>query len=110
MNLLLETSSTSTAGGSTGIWVTILYFVIIIGVFYLILILPQNRKRKKEEKMRSNIQIGDEITTIGGIVGKVVGIKEDSDSFIIETGTDRSKMRVKKWAVGSVDTIHDDAK
>lgn len=109
MNLLLETSSASTAGGSTSIWITIVYFVIIIGVFYLILILPQNRKRKKEEKMRSNIQIGDEITTIGGIVGKVVGIKEDSDSFIIETGTDRSKMKIKKWSIGSVDTIHDDA-
>jgi preprotein translocase subunit YajC len=106
MNLLLETSN---AGGSTSIWITIVYFVIIIGVFYLILILPQNRKRKKEEKMRSNIQIGDEITTIGGIVGKVVGIKEDSDSFIIETGTDRSKMKIKKWSIGSVDTIHDDA-
>lgn len=59
--------------------------------------------------MRSSVQIGDDITTIGGVVGKVVGIKEDESALIIETGTDRSKMKVKKWAIGSVNTIHDDA-
>jgi preprotein translocase subunit YajC len=101
--------ATAASGGSTEIWVTIGYMVVIFGIFYLLLILPQNKKKKKEAKMRNSIQIGDEITTIGGIVGKVVGIKEDSGMLIIETGTDRAKVKIKKWAIGSVDTIHDSA-
>lgn len=105
MNLFLSSSAAAT----TPIWLTLVYMVVIFGVFYLLLIRPQSKKRKKEEKMRSSVQIGDDITTIGGVVGKVVGIKEDSDMLIIETGTDRSKMKIKKWAIGSVDTIHDDA-
>lgn len=48
------------------------------------------------------------ITTIGGIMGKVISIKEETDSLVIETGVDRSKVRVKRWAVASCDTIHDD--
>ena len=64
--------------------------------------------RKKEEQMRKNLQVGDDITTIGGIMGKVISIKEETDSLVIETGVDRSKVRVKRWAVASCDTIHDD--
>lgn len=55
-----------------------------------------------------NAQIGDEITTIGGIVGRIISIKEDTDTVIIETGTDRAKLRVKRWAIGSVDTEHEE--
>lgn len=95
--------------GSADIWFSILWIVAIVGIFYFLLILPQNKKKKKEEKMRNSVQIGDEITTIGGVVGKVVGVKEDSGMLIIETGTDRSKLKIKKWAVGSVNTVHDDA-
>jgi preprotein translocase subunit YajC len=68
---------------------------------------PSSKRRKEEEKMRKNAQIGDDITTIGGICGRIVGIKEDNDSLIIETGTDRIKLRIKRWAIGSVDTVHD---
>lgn len=88
-------------------WVTVLYMVAIIGIFYFLLIRPQQKKKKKEEKMRGSVQIGDDVTTIGGIVGRVVGIKEDTDTLILETGTDRAKIKVKKWAIGSVDTVHD---
>jgi preprotein translocase subunit YajC len=97
------------ASGSTSIWVAVGYMVFFFGLLYVLLILPQNKKKKKEEKMRNSIEIGDEIVTIGGIVGKVVGIKEENEAFIIETGTDRSKLKIKKWAVGSVLTIHDNA-
>lgn len=99
----------SAPAGSMDIWVSIIWMVAIVGIFYVLLILPQNKKKKKEEKMRNGVQIGDEITTIGGIVGKVVGVKDDSGMLIIETGTDRSKLKIKKWAIGSVETIHDDA-
>jgi preprotein translocase subunit YajC len=107
MTFFLATSSSSNS--SAGLWWTIIYMVAIFGIFYLILIRPQSKKRKKEEKMRNSVQIGDNITTIGGIVGRVVGMKENSEILIIETGTDRAKMKIKKWAIGSVDTIHDDA-
>jgi len=100
------------AGGSSSsgqsLWITILYMVVVIGIFYFLLMRPQQKKKKKEEKMRSSVQIGDEIVTIGGVVGRVVGVKEDEDSLILETGTDRSKLKLKKWAVGSVITIHED--
>ena len=56
--------------------------------------------------MRNSLRVGDEITTIGGITGRVLNIKEDD--LVIETGADRTKMTIKKWALQSVNTIHDD--
>lgn len=106
MNFLLIGGTASTGDS---LWMTILYMVVIVGIFYFLLMRPQQKKKKKEEKMRNSVQIGDDVTTIGGIVGRVVGIKDDSDTLIIETGTDRAKMKIKKWAIGSVDTVHEDA-
>ena len=65
-------------------------------------------QKKKEQEMRKNAQVGDEITTIGGICGRIVAVKDEIDSIVIETGSDRSKMLVKRWAIGSVDTVHED--
>ncbi len=99
----------SNAGGDMGgLIMMIAVYALLFGALYLIFFRPQSKKRKKEEKMRKDDQIGDEITTIGGICGRIVGIKEDTETLIIETGTDRSKLRIKRWAIGSVDTIHDD--
>lgn len=100
---------TTAAGGDGNMWLIIIIYAVVIGGLYFLLMRPQNKKKKKEEQMRKNVQIGDEITTIGGISGRVVGIKEDTDSLILETGTDRAKLKIKRWAIGSVDTIHDDA-
>ena len=100
----------SNAGGDMGgLIMMIAVYALLFGALYLIFFRPQSKKRKKEEKMRKDAQIGDEITTIGGICGRIVGIKEDTETLIIETGTDRSKLRIKRWAIGSVETIHDDA-
>mgnify|MGYP000937099519 FL=1 len=107
MNFLL--SGKAASGGGENMWMTTLYMVAIIAIFYFLLMRPQQKKKKKEEQMRSSVQIGDDVTTIGGIVGRVVGIREDSDTLVIETGTDRAKMRIKKWAIGSVDTVHEKA-
>ncbi len=71
-------------------------------VTYFISIRPQKKKQKEEQQLRENLQIGDEITTIGGIMGRIVTIKEDS--IIIETGADRVKMRVMRWAVQTNNT------
>ena len=59
----------------------------------------QTKKKKKAEEMRSNLSLGDEITTIGGITGKVVQVTEDTITF--ETGEDRVRLQVKKWAIST---------
>ncbi len=92
--------------GSSG-WIMILIYAALFGVLYLVLIRPNSKKKKEEQAMRDNITIGDDVTTIGGIVGRIVAIKEDDDAFIIETGSDRVKMKFKKWAISSVDTVKD---
>ena len=91
--------------GNLGTWGMIAYFVVIIGVMYLILIRPQRKKQKEEKKMRENLQIGDEVVTIGGIHGRVVSLKEDE--FVIESKSDHSKLTFSRWALQQNLTIHD---
>lgn len=81
-------------------------FILMIAVFYFLLIRPQKKKEKQTQQMRNNIQVGDEIITAGGIVGIVVSIREDA--LVLETAGDRSKIRIKRWAVQSNETVHDD--
>lgn len=81
--------------------------LLIVVVFYFMLIRPQKKKEKETQRMRNNVQVGDEIVTAGGIVGLVVSIKEDT--IVIETGNDRSKVRIKRWAIQTNETVHDDA-
>lgn len=90
-------------GGS--MWTMIILYGLIIAVFYFILIRPQSKQKKKEEEMRNNLEIGDTIVTIGGIIGRVVSVKDDD--IVIETGADRNKMKIKKWAIGSNETHHE---
>ena len=89
-------------------YMSFIWIAMMIAIFYFMLIRPQNKRKKAEQKMRDNLQVGDDITTIGGIMGRVVSIKDESESIVIETGADRSKVRIKKWAIGSCDTVHDD--
>ena len=89
----LMSNNQSTGGQFTTM---IISMVLIIVVFYFILIRPQKKKDKEAKAMRENIQIGDEIMTIGGIVGLVV--RKSEDTVVIETG-DKSKLRIKNWAV-----------
>ncbi len=88
---------------SAGIMQFVMMLALLVGMYFL-MIRPSSKRKKQEDEMRNNIQIGDKITTIGGIVGRVVAIKDDSDSFVIETGVDRSKIKIKKWAIASCDT------
>lgn len=89
----------------------ILYYLVSFGlvalVIYLFMIRPQSKKEKEAKKLRDNLQIGDEVTTIGGIVGIVVRKNEETGTVVIETGGDRSKIRVKLWAISENATIHD---
>ncbi|MBE6924388.1 MAG: preprotein translocase subunit YajC [Ruminococcaceae bacterium] len=80
----------------------IIMLVGMIGIFYFMLIRPENKRKKEAEEMRSSLKVGDQITTIGGIVGIVVDIKEDR--FVIETSADRVRVEFMKWALSSNDT------
>lgn len=107
--LMLAASADGTTTNANAGWLgTLITFgplVLVIVLMYFIMIRPQRKKQKEEQQMRNNLRVGDEITTIGGICGRVLNIKEDS--LVIETGADRSKMTIKKWAIQSCDTIHD---
>ncbi|MBQ3251759.1 MAG: preprotein translocase subunit YajC [Oscillospiraceae bacterium] len=80
----------------------IIMLVLMIGVFYFMLIRPENKRKKEAEQLRSNVKTGDNITTIGGITGTVVDVKEDR--FVIETGADRVRLELMKWALSTNDT------
>ena len=104
-------SGTSSAAAQSGgdmlsMLLSLLPMVLIIVVFYFLLIRPQKKRDKETQNMRNSIQVGDEVVTVGGLIGIVVSIKEDN--IVIETGSDRSKVRIKRWAIQSNETIHDD--
>lgn len=80
----------------------IIMLVIMIAVFYFMLIRPENKRKKEAEEMRSSVKVGDEITTIGGILGTVVHVKEDK--FVLETGADQVRIEFAKWAISSNET------
>ena len=92
--------------GFWGQWGSLIMIVGIFVVMYFLMIRPQKKQQKEEKKMRDSLRKGDDITTIGGIVSTVLNVKEDT--LIIETGGDRNKMTIKKWAVQSCETVHDD--
>ena len=102
--LAAESANGGTAGNNS--WIMLVVWVVIIGGMWFLMIRPQRKKQKEEQKMRANVRVGDEITTIGGICGRIINIKEDE--FVIETGADRSKLTIKKWAMQSTQTVHDE--
>ena len=86
---------------------TIGMLVVIFVVFYFFMIRPQKKQEKAQNEMRNNLTVGDEITTIGGIIGKVVSIKEET--CVIESAHDRTKIRILKNAISRVDVKAEDA-
>ncbi len=89
-------------GGAGGGASMIIMVVLLIVVFYFMLIRPENKKKKAAAKMRSELAIGDQITTIGGVVGTICAVKEDT--IVIETSADRVRMEFAKWAVSTKGT------
>lgn len=100
---LLEGEAVQQTGGSPILMIVSL--IVMFGAMWLFIIRPQKKKQKQEEKMRNDMQIGDEIVTIGGFNFRVVSIKEDS--IIVESLADHTKQKISKWAVQSNLTIHD---
>lgn len=95
--------ATSTGGS----WITIVMLVALVVVMYFVMIRPSKKQEKEQKNMLSNLQVGDEITTIGGIIGRVVSIKEET--LVLETSHDRTHIRILKSAVSRVDVKAEDA-
>ncbi len=94
-----------TAAGTTDFIGLILPMLIVVAIMYFMMIRPQRKKEKQLADMRNALEVGDKITTIGGIVGLVVSVKEDT--VLIETGSDRTKIRFKRWAIQEVEKFTD---
>jgi preprotein translocase subunit YajC len=93
MNLILTADAAASSSSM------IIMLVLMFAIFYFLIIRPENKKKKKTEEMRNSLSIGDEITTIGGITGKLVQITEDTVTF--ETGEDRVRIQIKKWGIST---------
>ncbi len=98
----LEQTAANAAGSSRTM------LILLIGMFvvmYFVVMRPQKKRQKEEQEMRNAVEIGDEITTIGGICGRVVTVKENN--LIIETGADRNRMQITRWAIQSNDSANE---
>lgn len=105
MNINFALTSGTNGGGS--LWVTIIMIIGMFAVMYFFVMRPQKKQEKETQNMRDSLQVGDEITTIGGIIGKIISIKEET--VMIETGHDRTKIRILKSAVSRVDVKAEDS-
>ena len=97
-----------TATGAAGMSSSIIMLVAMLAIFYFMLIRPENKRKKEAEQMRSSVKTGDKITTIGGIIGTVVHVKDDK--IVIETSADQVRMELAKWAISTNDTAEAAAK
>ena len=80
----------------------LLMWVVVFGVFYFLLIRPQKKKDKELKEMRENLNVGDKVTTIGGIIAHVAKVQENA--VILEIGPNRTKVPFEKWAIGKVES------
>ena len=99
---------TATDAAAGGMGSTIIMMVAMLGIFYFMLIRPENKRKKEAEQMRSSVRKGDKITTIGGIIGTVVDVKENN--IVIETSADQVRIEFAKWDISSNETAAENAK
>ncbi len=106
--LLVETPSAADAGGNTVVTLltTLLPIVLMVVIFYFLLIRPEKKRSKKMKDMLDNLQVADEIVTTGGIIGRVLSVKEDT--VLIETGSDRTRLRVLRSSIAENRSVHDE--
>ena len=104
LNLASGTAANGANAGKSQISLIVM-MVLLFAVMYFVMIRPQKKKQKEEQQMRDSIEVGDEITTIGGIVGRVVTVKDDS--LIIETGAERNRIKIMRWAISTNNTANE---
>lgn len=96
-----STAAAADAGGTN--YMFLILMAVMVVALYFFMLRPQKKKEKQATALRNSIEVGDEVTTIGGIVGRVVSTKEDT--FVIETAGERSRMRFKRWAIQDVNKL-----
>ena len=99
MLLFLETATTGAGEGGFNMLSGILPLILFGVIIYFMMIRPENKRKKEAEEMRSSLSVGDRITTIGGITGTVVNVKDEK--FVIETGADQVRIEFAKWALST---------
>lgn len=97
----MGTAGAGQAGGADAL-MQFVPLIAMLAIFYFLLIRPENKRKKQMAKMRSELAVGDVITTIGGIVGTICAVKEET--IVIETGADRVRIEFTKWAVSTKGT------
>ena len=109
LNLISTSSDASAAAAAGSQWASILTMilplVLMVGIFYFLILRPEKKRNKEMQEMLNNIQVADEVVTNGGIIGRVLSVKEDT--VLIETGSDRTKIRVLKSAIARNNTQHE---
>ena len=110
-NLILTLTAASEAaptGNTFGVLIQLVLPLVAMGaIFYFLIIRPEKKRNKEMQNMLNNIQVADEVVTSGGIIGRVLSVKEDT--VLIETGSDRTKIRVLKSAIARNNTQHETA-
>ena len=101
------TGGDTPAAGGAGAATSLIMIVAMLAIFYFFMYRPQKKQDKEQNDMRNNLKVGDEITTIGGIIGKIVSIKDET--VLIETSNERNKIRILRTAVRNVDVHAEDA-
>jgi preprotein translocase subunit YajC len=96
-------AATNPAGGT--MWTSIIMLVVLGVVFYFFIIRPQKKQEKEATALRNSLSIGDEVTTIGGIIGRVINVKDDT--FVLETTRDRTRIRFERAALKRIDRKFD---
>ena len=101
-HFLADAATTTPTDSTAGLLGMLPMLLIMVGVFYFMLIRPENKRKKEAEQMRSGLKTGDKVTTIGGICGTVVNVKDDK--FVLETGADQVRIEFAKWALSTNET------
>lgn len=103
--LLSEAAGTEPVSPGASLISLIVPIVLMVVIFYFLIIRPEKKRNKEMQDMLNNIQVADEVITNGGIIGRVISVKEDT--VLIETGSDRTKIRVVKSAIAKNNTVHE---
>ena len=106
MIMAASASSQATQGSTVGSMLTLIIpIALMILIFYFLIMRPEKKRNKEMQDMLNNIQVADEIITTGGIIGRVISVKEDT--VLIETGSDRTKIRIMKSSIAKNNTVHE---
>ena len=97
--LFLSSGTPGTEGSMGSMWPMLIMLVVMFAALYFFAIRPQKKRQKEEEAMRNSIDIGDQITTIGGMTGRIIATNDADDEVIFETGSNKSRITLKRWAI-----------